>query len=100
MRRALAIDEQSYGPDHPRRRHRPQQPGAVAPGHEPSGGGRAADAAHHRDRAEVWRIDGIRASALAWRIANFWGLLAAMNLSQSEIEEKLREVLGLDVASD
>ena len=28
----------------PQRRPRPQQPGAVAPGHEPSGGGRAADA--------------------------------------------------------
>ena len=44
MRRALAIDEQSYGPDHPNVAIRPQQPGAVAPGHEPAGGGRAADA--------------------------------------------------------
>ena len=44
MRRALAIDEQSYGADHPNVAIRPQQPGAVAPGHEPPGGGRAADA--------------------------------------------------------
>ena len=28
----------------PQRRHRPQQPGAAAQGHEPVGGGRAADA--------------------------------------------------------
>ena len=32
MRRALAIDEQSYGTEHPERRHRPEQPGRVAPG--------------------------------------------------------------------
>ena len=44
MRRALAIDEQSFGPDHPNVASRPQQPGAVAPGHQPAGGGRAADA--------------------------------------------------------
>ena len=37
MRRALAIDEQSYGKDHPERRQRPQQPGAVAAGHQPAG---------------------------------------------------------------
>ena len=35
MRRALAIDEQSYGPEHPEVATRPQQPGPVAPGHEP-----------------------------------------------------------------
>ena len=29
MRRALAIDEKSYGPEHPRCRHRPQQPRAL-----------------------------------------------------------------------
>jgi phage tail protein X len=44
MRRALAIDEQSYGAEHPDVANRPQQPGSVAAGHEPSGGGRAADA--------------------------------------------------------
>ncbi len=29
FRRVLAIDERSYGPDHPNRRHRPQQPGPL-----------------------------------------------------------------------
>ena len=42
MRRALAIDERSFGPDHPDVATRPQQPGAVAPGHQPAGRGRAA----------------------------------------------------------
>ena len=56
MRRALAIDEQSFGAEHPERRHRPQQPGGIAPGHQPAGRGRAADAprAGHR-RAELRR---------------------------------------------
>ena len=38
----LAIDETIVRPRPPRRRDRPQQPGVVAPGHEPAGGGRAA----------------------------------------------------------
>ena len=42
MRLALAIDEQCVGGPAPQRRHRPKQPGAVAPGHEPAGRGRAA----------------------------------------------------------
>ena len=37
MRRALAIDEASYGPDHPNVAIRPQQPGGTAAGHEPAG---------------------------------------------------------------
>ena len=41
-RRALAIDERVVRPRPPRRRDRPQQPGGVAPGHEPAVGGRAA----------------------------------------------------------
>ena len=45
MRRALAIDEASFGPDHPNVARRPQQPGATASGHQPPGRGRAADAA-------------------------------------------------------
>ena len=45
MRRALAIDERSLRPDHPDVATRPQQPGAVAAGHQPAGRGRAADAA-------------------------------------------------------
>ena len=50
IRRALAIDEQSYGTDHPDVAIRLNNLAAVAPGHEPSGGGRAADApcAGHR----------------------------------------------------
>ena len=44
MRRALAIDEASFGAEHPNVATRPQQPGPVAPGHEPPAGGRAADA--------------------------------------------------------
>ena len=50
MRRALAIDEASFGPDHPNVAIRPQQPGPVAPGHQPALGRRTADApgAGHR----------------------------------------------------
>ena len=44
MRRALAIDENELRPEHPNVAIRPQQPGAVASGHEPAGGGRTADA--------------------------------------------------------
>ena len=95
MRRALAIDEKSFGPDHPevakasttwpvaaghqpagggeplmrralaidearlwagpcRRRQGPQQPGALAGGHERLGGGRAVDAAGAANFAEVY----------------------------------------------
>jgi hypothetical protein len=54
MRRALEIDERSYGPGAPQRRHPPQQPRAIAPSHQPAGRGRAVDAprAGHR-RAEL-----------------------------------------------
>ena len=48
MRRALAIDEKSYGPEHPDGRQRPQQPRPIIAGHQPTGGGRAADAAGAR----------------------------------------------------
>ena len=44
MRRALNIDEHSFGPDHPNVAIRPQQPGHVAPGHQPSPGSRAPHA--------------------------------------------------------
>ena len=50
MRRALAIDEKSYGPEHPNVASRPQQPRAIIAGHEPAGGGRAADEAGARHR--------------------------------------------------
>ena len=36
-RRALAIDEKSFGPDHPNVASRPQQPGRAAPRHQPAG---------------------------------------------------------------
>ncbi len=53
-RRALAIDEHSFGPEHPTVAIRPQQPGPVAQGHQPPRRGRAADApgAGHR-RAQL-----------------------------------------------
>ena len=54
-RRALAIDEKSYGPDHPNVAIRPQQPGAVAPGHESPVGGRAALSPRAGDRRAVVR---------------------------------------------
>ena len=44
MRRALAIDEQSFGPDHPNVASDLNNLAHVAPGHEPAGGGRALDA--------------------------------------------------------
>ena len=52
MRRALAIDETSFGPDHPNVAHRPQQSRAAASGHEPARRGRAADAPRAGDRRE------------------------------------------------
>ena len=36
-RRALAIDEKSFGPEHPNVASRPQQPGQAAPRHQPAG---------------------------------------------------------------
>ena len=57
MRRALAIDEKSFGPDHPNVAIAPQQPGAVAAGHQPAGGGRAADAPRAGDRREKLRAE-------------------------------------------
>ena len=54
-RRALAIDEASVRPRPPRRRHRPQQPGGVAAGHQPPGRGRAAVPAGAGDRRGVVR---------------------------------------------
>ena len=55
MRRALAIDENSFGPDHPNVAIAPQQPGAVAPGHQPPGRGRAPDAPGAGHRREQLR---------------------------------------------
>ena len=42
-----------FGPGPSRRRHPPQQPGGVAPGHEPSGGGRAAESAFSGNPPQV-----------------------------------------------
>ena len=44
MRRALAIDGEAFGEQHPKRRQRSQQSGFVAPGHERPRRGRAVDA--------------------------------------------------------
>ena len=49
MRRALAIDEQSYGPDHPNVARDLNNLAAAASGHEPPRRGRAADAPRARD---------------------------------------------------
>ena len=52
MRRALAIDEKSFGPEHPNVASGSQQPGRAAAGHQPAGGGRAAlspRAGHRRE---------------------------------------------------
>ena len=66
-RRALAIDERSYGPDHPDVAIRPQQPGGVAPGHEPAGGGRAADGTRRSHPLAIPAIDRPRTPAPANR---------------------------------
>ena len=50
MRRALAIDEASYGPDHPNVAIRPQQPRPVAASHQPARRGGTADAPRAGDR--------------------------------------------------
>ncbi len=55
IRRALQIDEDSLGPQHPNVAIRPQQPGVVASGHEPLVGGRAPDAARPPDRRRLLR---------------------------------------------
>jgi nephrocystin-3 len=63
MRRALVIDEKSYGAEHPKVAIRLNNlaqllqatNGSVAEGHEPSGGGRAADAPRAGHRRAVLR---------------------------------------------
>ena len=65
MRRALDISEQSPGTRPPRRRHKPQQPGEVAAGHQPARGGGTADAANGGDIRKVHSRHGAPASALA-----------------------------------
>ena len=50
MRRALDDRREELRARASQRRHRPQQPRAIAQGHKPPGGGRAADAAGAGDR--------------------------------------------------
>ena len=50
MRRALAIDEKSYGAEHPTVAIDLNNLAAIIAGHQPAGGGRAADEAGARDR--------------------------------------------------
>ena len=54
-RRAAGDRRAVVRPRPPRRRDRPQQPGGVAPGHEPPGGGRAALSPRAGDRRAVVR---------------------------------------------
>ena len=44
MRRALAIDEETFGKEHPEVARDLNNLGLVAEGYEPAGGGRAVDA--------------------------------------------------------
>ena len=69
MRRALVIDEKRYGPEHPKRRHQAQQPGPSAPGDEPPGRGRAADATRpcHRRRAIGPDHPNVAVTSTTWR---------------------------------
>ena len=53
MRRALAIDEKSYGPEHPDVARDLNNLAQLLAGHEPAGGGRAADAASCRHLPEI-----------------------------------------------
>ena len=70
MRRALAIDEQSYGPDHPKVATDLNNLAALAPGHQPAGRGRAADAPRAGDRRAELRPGPPRTSpqtSTTWR---------------------------------
>ena len=95
MRRALAIDEASYGPEHPDVASRPQQPGAVAPGHEPAGGGGAADAAGTGHRRSELRAG---APGRGHSLNNLARLLQATN-RLAEAEPLMRRALAIDEAS-
>ena len=55
MRRALAIDEKSFGPDHPNVATDLNNLATAASGHEPARRGRALDAPRARDRREKLR---------------------------------------------
>ena len=82
FRRALAIDEASFGPDHPDVATRPQQPGAVAAGHEPAGRGGAA---HRRALAITRRSFGPDHPNVAIRPQQPGELLQATNrLAEAE----------------
>jgi tetratricopeptide (TPR) repeat protein len=95
MRRALAIDEQSYGAEHPKVAIAPEQPGAVAPGHEPAGGGRAADAPRAGHRRAVLRAEHPN---VAIRLNNLAQLLQATN-RLAEAEPLMRRALAIDEQS-
>ena len=65
MRRALAIDEKSFGPEHPNVAIDLNNLAAAAPGHEPAGRGRAADAPRARRLQHRGRRQG-RRRGLVW----------------------------------
>ena len=95
MRRALAIDERSYRPGPPQRRHPPQQPGAVAPGHQPPGRGRAADASGLAiDEQPI----GPDHPNVATDLNNLAQLLQATN-RLAEAEPLMRRALAIDERS-
>jgi tetratricopeptide (TPR) repeat protein len=97
MRRALEIDEKSYGSGPPEGcDDRPQQPCAVAASHEPSGGGRAADAAGAGDRREELRKPDHPKVAI--RLNNLAQLLQDTN-RLAEAEPLMRRALEIDEKS-
>ena len=93
MRRALAIDEASFGPEHPNVATRPQQPGAAAAGHQPPGRGRAADAPGAGHRRGQLRRRTIPTSPSD--LNNLAQLLQATN-RLAEAEPLMRRALAID----
>ncbi len=95
MRRALAIDEQSYGPDHPNVAIRLNNLARAASGHEPPRRGRAADAPRARDRRRELRPGS---SQCGDRLNNLAQLLQDTN-RLAEAEPLMRRALAIDEKS-
>ena len=95
MRRALAIDEKSYGPDHPDVAIAPQQSRGAASGHEPPRRGRAADAPRARDRRKELRPGSSQCGDPPQQSR---ALLQATN-RLAEAEPLMRRALAIDETS-
>ena len=90
MRRALPIDEQSFGEDHPNVAIRSEQPGFLAPGDEPAVRGRAVDASRAAIDEQSFGEDH---PEVARDLNNLAPLLQATN-RLSEAEPLMRRALG------